>query len=239
VRWPESGSEILDAAAARYRGADQFSRHFARQKLRRDPVYLELLAGGWLPQSGRFSDLGCGRGLLLAVVAEARRCAARGGWPAEWPPPPRDVELVGFDSTERAVRAARGALGSEATVARADLRTTPPPPSSAIVLLDVLHYLDRVEQDRLLRSAAEALEPGGVLLVREADEAAGAGFLAVRLAERICSAARGAPFARFAYRSAAGWVDAVARLGLEARAVPMRSGTPFANVLIAGRRPGR
>jgi hypothetical protein len=47
------------------------------------------------------------------------------------------------------------------------------------------------------------------------------------------------PFARFAYRSAAGWVDAVARLGLEARAVPMRSGTPFANVLIAGRRPGR
>jgi hypothetical protein len=62
---------LLEEAVRLYGSAPRFDRHFARAKLRRDPVYLAVLRGGWLPDRGTLLDLGCGRGLLLALLAVA------------------------------------------------------------------------------------------------------------------------------------------------------------------------
>jgi Cyclopropane fatty acid synthase and related methyltransferases len=173
-----------------------------------------------LPTRGLLLDLGCGRGLLLSAL----RGAGSG------------LRLIGIEAAKTAEVAAR-ALAGEAEIVRGDLREAPLPACDAAALLDVLHYLERGEQERLLRAVAAALRPGGVLLLREADAGAGRGFAVVRLAERLASCARGEPFRRLVYRGAAEWERALAETGLRVESMPMGSGTPFANVLLVGRKP--
>ncbi|HEX2643609.1 MAG TPA: hypothetical protein VHU81_11480, partial [Thermoanaerobaculia bacterium] len=101
--------------------------------------------------------------------------------------------------------------------------------------LDVLHYLPAALQEDLLRRVAEALEPGGLLLIRDADAAGGLRFFATRIQERLCALARRHWRQRFHYRSAEDWRTLLGRLGLEVEVVPMAEGTPYSNVLIAAR----
>jgi hypothetical protein len=77
---------------------------------------------------------------------------------------------------------------------------------------------------------------GAVLLVREADAAAGWRFRMVRLGNRITALTRGRFRAHFAFRTADGWRELLASLGFAATVAPMGDGTPFANVLIVARR---
>ena len=71
--------------------------------------------------------------------------------------------------------------------------------------------------------------------MREADAAAGAGFLAVRAAERLAAIGRGDGFRRFAYRSTAEWSRRLEAAGFSVATAPMSGGTPFANVLMEAR----
>lgn len=186
-------------AARRYRPAGRFVEGFVQGKLRHDPVYAHLLAHWeeWLPQAGLVLDLGCGRGILLALLAAARRLGEERL---------AGIRLKGIDRRQRDVAAARLALGEEAEISLADLRTTPIPACHAALLVDVLLYLAPTEQDLLLARAAKALpRNGGVLIVREADAAAGWRFPATVLAERLCAWARGQFRHRYHYRSAAAW----------------------------------
>jgi hypothetical protein len=75
---------------------------------------------------------------------------------------------------------------------RADLRDFAFRPCSVFVMLDVLHYLGAGDQLPLLEKAARSLEPDGVLLMREADAAAGFPFQVTKWCERIAEARRGA-----------------------------------------------
>jgi predicted TPR repeat methyltransferase len=75
-------------------------------------------------------------------------------------------------------------------------------PCSAIIMLDVLHYLGDVEQGRVIEKAAVALEPGGLLLMREANADAGCAFRVTEWSERIAGALRGDFGQRLHYRSA-------------------------------------
>ncbi|HEX9668395.1 MAG TPA: class I SAM-dependent methyltransferase, partial [Thermoanaerobaculia bacterium] len=182
--------------------------------------------------------LGCGRGILLALVVAARAAAARGELPAGWPSPPMNAALHGIEARPRIAAAAAAALAGAATIEVAELTTAPLPPSHAVLLLDVLHYLPAAAQEHLLARAAECLEPGGVLLVREADAAGGARFLATRTAERLCALARGHLRQRFRYRSVAEWRVLLEEQELEvAPSTPLATGTPYANVLFKARRP--
>jgi hypothetical protein len=90
-------------------------------------------------------------------------------------------------------------------------------------------------QDDLLSRIRSALPPGGRLFVREADAAGGAGFLAVRVAERLAAIARGNGFRRFAYGSTAEWSHRLEAAGFSITTTPMSAGTPFANDLIEAR----
>ncbi|HWM94266.1 MAG TPA: DUF2062 domain-containing protein [Thermoanaerobaculia bacterium] len=227
--------DLIEETAYRYLESGMFHWEFARGKLRHDPVYLQLLRRGLLPPEGRLLDLGCGRGILLALLVTARERLARGVYPEGWAPPTA-MELYGIETGLKAATAARQALGPEATIVVGDLQDAQLPPARAVLLLDVLHYLPAPAQEELIARVAGALEPGGLLLIRDADAAAGWRFTATRVQERACALARRHWRQRFHYRSAAEWRRLLESAGFAVDVEPMGMGTPYANVLLAARR---
>jgi SAM-dependent methyltransferase len=223
-------------AAERFRGAGNVHHGFARGKLRHDPMFAEVLRRGRLGPGGRIVDLGCGRGLLLAAILAARELHGDGAWPDGWHPPPATVELVGVERSATAVRVAGIALGTDAVVEQADLANFVPKACDVAVLFDVLHYLERDAQDRLLARLSRAVGPAGRILIREADRAGGARFVATAVAERLRAIGRGQPGQRFAYRTASEWRATLERHGFAVAVDPLADGTPFANVLISATR---
>jgi len=227
---------LLEAATQPYRRAGRHAMHFARGKLRHDPVYFFLLQRGLLPDRGNLLDLGCGQGILLSLLKAAKEQYQAGQWPQDWPPPPLRLGLRGIELREDQAQVARSALGGSVQVDQRDLRDLELPPCSVIVLLDVLLYLAEAEQARVIAAAAAALEPGGLLLLREADAGAGLAFRLTRWGERIAGALRGEFARRLYYRRAAHWAAELAALRFEVSAEPMSKGTPFANVLFVARK---
>ena len=211
---------LIEETAHRYLESGLFDWEFVRGKLRHDPVYLQLLQGGLLPEEGLLLDLGCGRGILLSLLARERPGLA----------------LYGIESSPKAVAAARKALGDQAHVELADLRDASFPAARAVVLLDVLHYLPAAAQEELLDRVAAAVEPGGILLIRDADAAGGWRFTATRIQERACALARRHWRQKFPYRSAAEWRRMAESRGFRTEAEPMAEGTPYANVLLSAKR---
>ena len=227
---------LFEAASRPYIGAGRYAWHFARGKLRHDPVFVSLLRCGLLPDSGSLLDLGCGQGVLLSLLKAAKEQYQAGSWPRDWPAPPLNLGLLGVELREDRVQAARRALGGSAQVNPGDLRKFELHPCSVIVILDVLLYLADGEQQRLLDRAAAALEPGGLLLLREADASAGFAFQVTRWSERIAGALRGEFSQALHYRDAVQWIAELAGRGFAVSAEPMSEGTPFANVLFVARK---
>ncbi|SMH36455.1 class I SAM-dependent methyltransferase [Azospirillum agricola] len=227
--------DLVAAAARPYRPCGRYAWHFAKGKLGGDPVFGHLMRHPVLPAGGRLLDLGCGQGVLMALLRAAAERHAAGGWPPGWPPPPTGLACQGVELAARRVRTARTALGA-ASVRQGDIRDVPLPASDAIVILDVLLYLNREEQAAVLARCAEALAPGGILLLREADAEGGLPFQATRWAERLACAARGRPRQPLTYRPAREWAELLAKPGFAVTARPMSEGTPFANTLFIARR---
>lgn len=228
--------DLFEAATRPYREAGRYAWSFARGKLRHDPVFLFLLRAGLLPERGSLLDVGCGRGVLLSLLAAAKQQHAAGRWPRDWPAPPAHLALRGLDSHAARVQLAGRALGGSAQVELRDLRDFEFAPCSVIVMLDVLLYLHAGEQERVLEKAAAALEPGGLLLLREPDAGAGLAFHATRCSALLEAALRGSFAQKLRCRSAGDWSAALARRGLAVDAQPMSRGTPFANFLFVARK---
>jgi hypothetical protein len=91
--------------------------------------------------------------------------------------------------------------------------------------------MPRPDQDALLDAAVSALEPGGIILVREADASAGWRFQAVRFGNRLTALTSGAWHQEFAFRTIGEWRECFSRHGLDIEAAPAGAGTPFANHL--------
>ncbi len=225
---------LLEATCRRYRASGISHREFARGKLRHDPMYWAILRSGVLPREGRLLDVGCGRGLLLALLDTAR--SLPGAAPDGWQPPSERLELCGLELRSSMAAVARRALGDAARIEAADAAGSTLPRARAILLLDVLHYLPAAAQEALVERVAEALEPSGVLLVREADAALGPRFLLTRAAERLCALARGHWRQGFHFRSVAEWRRRLEAAGLTVTDRPMWAGTPYANRLLEARK---
>ena len=105
-------AELVRRAADRYAGASITAWEFARGKLRGDPIYRATLSADVLTSGGTLLDVGCGQGLTLALLAEARRAVDAGTWPPGSPPPPRFERMAGIETRPqgRGDRA-RGARG--------------------------------------------------------------------------------------------------------------------------------
>ncbi|MDH3319680.1 MAG: class I SAM-dependent methyltransferase [Betaproteobacteria bacterium] len=218
-------ARLVEAASAPYRAAGRFAWHFARGKLRYDPVFQALLQPGVIPENARLLDLGCGQGLLAALldVAGAPRLAAY-----------RGVELMARD-----VARARTALGADCGVEQADIRSAKFGTADIVVLLDVVHFMGREDQDAVLRRVRDALAAGGKLLLRVGDADSGLPFRFGNWVDWTVALARGHGATRFHCRSVAQWRAALEALGFTVQTEPMSRGTPFANVLLAARLPLR
>jgi 2-polyprenyl-3-methyl-5-hydroxy-6-metoxy-1,4-benzoquinol methylase len=214
-------ARLSEAASAPYRAAGFLAWRFAHGKLRGDPVFRHLLEAGLIAQGARILDLGCGQGLLAALLraAGAPRIAAY-----------RGIELMATD-----VARAQRALGAGCGVELGDIRTAGFGAADVVVILDVLHYMAREEQDDVLRRARHALDGGGVLLLRVGDAAAGLPFRISNWVDQAVALARGHGVIRFQCRSVAQWRSALEALQFTVKAEPMSRGTLYANVLLVAR----
>lgn len=223
---------LLEAACEPYRRAGRFAYHFARGKLRTDPVYRAILELGLLQGRAQVLDLGCGQGLLAAWLRAAERCYRCGSWPRTWPPAPQALSTRGIEMMERDVERARRALGSICEISLADIRTTAFGTVDAVVILDVLHYMGPQSQLELLRRVRAALPPRGLLLLRVGDAAGGLRFRYGQWSDRLVMILRGHAAVAQHCRSVAQWRGLLRECGFESEARPMSRGTPFANVLL-------
>lgn len=236
-------NQLLDHVADRYRPAGRFASHFARGKLGMDPVFRHLLAEGLLPAGAEVVDIGCGQGLLTGLLRAVDAVEARLGWPADWAAAPLGCRVTGVELMARDVERARAAAAAAARGGASrdeficgDMRLVPVPPCDAVVILDVLHYIPVDEQDAVLARVHAALRPGGRLLLRVGDAQERWGFRVSQWVDRVVTLVRGHSAPPTWGRSLADWQEALRRLGFTVEARPMSQGTPFANVLLIGRR---
>jgi len=231
--------DLVRNASDRYVGSSITAWEFARGKLRGDPLYRATVCDALLPSGGTLVDIGCGSGLTLAILAEARTTYREGRWPAAWNPPPQFDHMIGIETRARPAAMAREVLGADATIVHGDARTADVGPCRAVLLFDVLHLLQAPEQDALLATLSAALESDGVVLIREADASGGWRFAAVRLGNRLKALAFGHWRQPFHFRTPDEWLACLASHGLAGQAWPMGAGTPFANVLFRVTVPAR
>jgi len=226
--WPQ----LVARASASYRPAGRFALNFARGKLRWDPVFRHLLVHGLIAPHARVLDIGCGQGLLASLLEAAENEARHGGWPASWAPPPRGVRLTGIELSAREVARARDALGDGAEFVCGDMRSVAFPSADTVVILDVLHYIERREQNEVLARVRAALGDGGTLLLRVGDAASRRRFAASQWVDRLVFLLRGCRARPHNGRTISEWIAQLVGLGFQVSDEPMSQGTPFANVLL-------
>lgn len=171
------------------------------------------------PVEGRIVDLGCGAGLLAHVLVEDA--------------PGREVLGVDHDAF-RVAALNVSAEGLPIAGVEADLADFEIPACQGIALVDVLHFLDAEAQERLLDRCVAALEPGGVLVVRDPDPDARLKFDLAKLQERA-STGFGLSHARLGhYRRGPEWSFQLRLRGLQTRVLPLARLSPFADRTIVG-----
>ena len=241
--------ELVRRASDRYVRVSITAWEFARGKLRNDPVYRAAVFDGLLCPSPALSglapatymadpidrartlaDVGCGQGLMLALLAEVGRDVRAGTW-TDAAAPPQFSRLIGIETRPRVAAIAREALGDDAEILTLDARGVEMPRAHTVLLFDVLHLMSAGDQESLLAALIRALEPDGVIVVREADASAGWRFATVRLGNRLKALAIGRWRQTFHFRSTSEWIACFERLGLRAEVRQMGKGTPFGNVL--------
>ncbi len=126
---------------------------YLRVKIRLEKDY--QLFHGLLPKKGLILDIGCGYGFMSYMLQFAA--------------PERD--LIGYDYDEEKIAVAGHCFSRNEHIhfMRSDVRALEIGPANAIILSDVLHYLDPDEQGTLIRKCMSVLKPEGVLLIREGD----------------------------------------------------------------------
>ena len=146
--------EAARAVAARYESRP--AHYYVRSKLALDPVARKLTELAASEPFGDVLDVACGRGqvgLLLLAMGLAET-------------------VTGLDWDAPKVAIAEKAAAGTATFARGDVRTAHLPRADTVLLIDILHYLSREEQDALVARAARAARRQ--VIVRDVDPDQGA-----------------------------------------------------------------
>ena len=215
---PPRQADALRRAARRYHDRGRFARHYVASKLRRDPIHADLLTLA-LPL-GRVVDIGCGRGQLAALLLEAGLAD----------------HVTGLDWNRTHLDQATAALAGLAFEGHVrDLETDQSvPEADTVLLIDVLYQLTTAAQHRLLDAAGQAA--GRYLLIRTLDRSQGARGVFATLAERAGRRLWPSSGARVNPLTVQAIVARMNAAGFAVETTPGSRGTPFANVLLVGRR---
>lgn len=147
--------DAVDKTLARYARAPRRDRFYVAAKLHSDPMFRQLAA--LEPPFGELLDVATGRAQLPLFLVESGKASG----------------FTGLDWDERKVRVAADAAGECGRVRTEDVNTAELPTADTVLLIDVLHYLERDAQLGLLQRATSAVRTGGRLLVRELDPTRG------------------------------------------------------------------
>lgn len=109
----------------------------------------------YLPKKGKITDVGCGYGflpLMLGFMSSER-------------------EITGVDYDVEKISIADNCISKNHNTrfVQADVTLYDFEPADAFVISDVLHYLPPQQQVELIERCIEKLNPGGVMIVRDAD----------------------------------------------------------------------
>lgn len=229
---------LAHSAAQAYRHVGRFAYGFARGKLLGDPVFRFVLGNGYLSNAATILDLGCGQGVLAALIRAAQQRAQNAGWPIDWAVVPRAENIIGIDLMSGDIERGRQALGDAARFMQGDIASTPFPAADSVVIFDVLHYLPYDKQERVLQAVRRTLTTEGVLLLRIGDASGGLGFMLSQWVDRVVTWCQGHRLPRLYCRELSAWEALLRQLGFAVKTEPMSEGTLFSNVLlIATKRP--
>jgi uncharacterized protein (DUF2062 family)/2-polyprenyl-3-methyl-5-hydroxy-6-metoxy-1,4-benzoquinol methylase len=211
----------VQAASARYHVLPRRLSVYARMKYRMDPCYRAIAAQ--VPTGSYTVDLGTGLGMLPMVLGELGE--GRKSLGVDWD----------SDKLPGGIQAAAGLEGVE--LIERDIRTLEIPSCDVITLVDVLHYYDPEAQRALLTRCANALRPGGRLLIREGDKARAGGARITRLIERLVTRLgwNRAPAVHF--RPAADLQTDLNSLGFTVQIAPLAGQLHPGNVLLVAKSP--
>jgi len=124
-----------------------------------------------LPKKGLIYDIGCGYGFLSLMLKYSAK----------------EREIIGLDYDEHKIEIAKNAEVTELSphFKVTDVCMYEYVQADAFVLNDVLHYMDRSKQEKLLRKCLDQLKSGGVMIVRDADASKNKRHLGTRITEII------------------------------------------------------
>jgi len=108
-----------------------------------------------LPKKGTITDIGCGYGFLPYMLSFMSD----------------DRIVFGTDYDEEKIAVADNCFSKTKNLSffAADATTCDLPKSDAFIMSDILHYLPKTEQEKLLIKCMDNLNPGGMILLRDAD----------------------------------------------------------------------
>ena len=106
-----------------------------------------------LPRQGRILDIGCGYGFMSYMLQFAAQ----------------EREIFGYDYDEEKIEVANHCFSRNKNIRffNADINQIQVGPADAIILSDVLHYLQPDQQEFLLQKCMHALQDDGILLIRD------------------------------------------------------------------------
>ena len=196
---------------------------YSRAKLRSDPVYAAVaheLADCALP----VLDIGCGIGLLGQYLRQGGHAAPIMGF---------DYDARKIDSAQR-VAAKSGHAGLD--FASGDARDGLPAFTGNVVILDILQFFTRAEQESLLRAAADRVAPAGRLIIRSTLRDDSWRFRVTFLGDVFAKVTRWMKELPTLYPDAEQFRAVLAGAGLAVEFTPLWGKMPFNNYLIIGRR---
>lgn len=124
---------------------------YMKIKLRLENYYKDF--DKLIPRSGKVLDLGCGYGFLSYMLGYLS--------------PDRTITGIDYDEEKIAIAANGYSKGDHVSFIHNDVQDFPVDQYNAIILSDVLHYLQPNDQIRLLEKCVENLAPGGVFVLRD------------------------------------------------------------------------
>jgi SAM-dependent methyltransferase len=230
-RWQQ---HLANDIAQHYRGAGKLAYYFAKNKVRFDPLFLDIFRADLdikqFEADVDLLDLGCGQGLLgMALVVQQMHSS------------PQIASYLGIEYSAANVARAQSAFASMALVSprchqmkcvQGNIIDAPYPSAKIIALIDVLHYLNYEQQEQVLMRARSALAGQGKLLLRIGDAGVLQSNRTSRVIDLVVSRWRGVDSDQIYCRGLQQWMQLLKSLGFVPRVTSSVTSMFYSNVMI-------